>query len=175
MYNGLFIPKGARDITARVLKMIADYYLIRCLVDWKYLVGRVQTVFVAWPLILLMMRRAITRDPDVYPEPEVFKPERFLNLNGTLRDGFILTSVFGFGKRVCPGRHFADTTLFIVAATVLSVFRIERRHDTEGVPFDYTYSGGLVRCVKRFLLEEFRELIVIQSPELVSVHHQPKG
>src|SRR6267154_318254 len=119
VYNGLFIPKGARDITARVLKMIADYYLIRCLVDWKYLVGRVQTVFVAWPLILLMMRRAITRDPDVYPEPEVFKPERFLNLNGTLRDGFILTSVFGFGKRVCPGRHFADTTLFIVAATVL--------------------------------------------------------
>ena len=102
-------------------------------------------------LILLILRRAITRDPDVYPEPEVFKPERFLNPNGTLRDDSTLTSVFGFGKRVCPGRHFVDTTLFIVAATVISVFRIERRHDTEGVPFDYTYSGGLVRYIKRFL------------------------
>jgi hypothetical protein len=97
-----------------------------------------------------MLRRAITRDPDVYPEPEVFKPERFLNPNGTLREGFTVTSVFGFGKRVCPGRHYVDATLFIVAATVLSVFRIERRHNTEGVPFDYTYSGGLVRCIKRF-------------------------
>jgi cytochrome P450 len=93
------------------------------------------------------VRRAITRDPDVYPEPEVFKPERFLYPNGTLRDDATLTSVFGFGKRVCPGRHYVDATLFIVAATVLSVFRIERRHDTEGVPFEYTYSGGLVRCV----------------------------
>jgi hypothetical protein len=102
-----------------------------------------------WGLIL---RRAITRDPDVYPEPEVFKPERFLNLNGTLRDDATLTSVFGFGKRVCPGRHYVDVTLFIVAATLLSVFCIERRHDTEGpgVPFDYTYSGGLVRCIERF-------------------------
>ena len=97
------------------------------------------------------MRRAITRDPDVYPEPEVFKPERFLNAKGTMREGVALKSVFGFGKRVCPGRHFVDTTLFIVVATVLSAFRIERRHDAEGVPFDYTYSGGLVRCVEPFL------------------------
>ena len=97
------------------------------------------------------VRRAITRDPDVYPEPEVFKPERFLNPNGTLRDDATLTSVFGFGKRVCPGRHYVDATLFIVAATVLSVFCIEKRHDTKDVPFDYTYSGGLVRCVERFL------------------------
>ena len=106
-------------------------------------------------LLILILRRAITRDPDVYPEPEVFKPERFLNANGTLRDGVALTSVFGFGKRVCPGRHFVDKTLFIVAATVLSVFRVERRHDTESVPFDYTYSGGLVRCVKQFLWRSF--------------------
>jgi cytochrome P450 len=96
--------------------------------------------------------RAITRDPDVYPEPEVFKPERFLNPNGTLRDDVTLTSVFGFGKRVCPGRHYVDATLFIMAATVLSVFRIEKPRDSEGAPFNFTYSGGLVRCVGRFFV-----------------------
>ena len=101
------------------------------------------------------LRRAITRDPDVYPEPEDLKPERFLNQNGTLRKDVAFSSVFGFGRRVCPGRCFADTTLFIVAVTVLSVFCIERWHNTEGVPFDYTYSGGLVRCVKRFLWRSF--------------------
>ncbi|KAI0273085.1 cytochrome P450 [Russula aff. rugulosa BPL654] len=87
---------------------------------------------------------AITRDPDVFPEPEVFKPERFLNPDGTLRDDVTLTSVFGFGKRVCPGRHYVDATLFIVAATVLSVFRIEKRRGSEGTPFNFTYSGSLV-------------------------------
>jgi cytochrome P450 len=104
---------------------------------------------------IVIVRRAITRDPDVYPEPEVFRPERFLNDDGTLRDDATLTSVFGFGKRVCPGRHYVDATLFIVAATVLSVFRVERRHNTEGVPFDYTYSGGLVRYIERFLRRGF--------------------
>ena len=103
-------------------------------------------------LFFSFLRRAITRDPDVFPEPEVFKPERFLNPNGTLRDEATLTSVFGFGKRVCPGRHYVDATLFIVAATVLSVFRIEKRCDSEGAPFNFTYSGSLVRCVERFIL-----------------------
>ncbi|KAH9994268.1 cytochrome P450 [Russula vinacea] len=87
---------------------------------------------------------AITHDQDVYPEPEVFNPERFLDPNGTLRDDVTLGSIFGFGKRVCPGRHFVDATMFIVAATTLSVFHIERQRDSEGAPFEFTYSGGLV-------------------------------
>ena len=115
----------------------------------------VQTTTVSlWRLLthslILALARAMTRDPDVFPDPEVFKPERFLNPNGTLRNEVALTSVFGFGKRVCPGRHYVDATLFIVAATVLSVFRIEKRCDSEeeqDAPFDFTYSGSLVRCV----------------------------
>lgn len=105
--------------------------------------------------LLISRARSITRDPDVYPEPEVFKPERFLDPNGTLRDDTAPTSVFGFGKRVCPGRHYVDATLFIVAATVLSAFRIEKRCQcggSGGAPFDFTYSGSLVRCVERVFL-----------------------
>jgi cytochrome P450 len=89
--------------------------------------------------------RAILHDPDLYPEPEVFKPERFLNPDGTLRDDPTLASAYGFGKRVCPGRHLADATLFIFAVNVLSVFDIKRGHDPRGGPFQYKYSGGLVR------------------------------
>ncbi|KAI9454956.1 cytochrome P450 [Russula earlei] len=87
---------------------------------------------------------AILHDPDVYPEPEVFNPERFLDSNGSLRDDFTLIAVYGFGKRVCPGRYFADATLFIVAATVLSVFNIEKTRNSDDSPFQYTFSGGLV-------------------------------
>jgi cytochrome P450 len=111
-----------------------------------------------------LLCRAITHDPDVYSEPEVFNPERFLDPNRTLREDVTLGSIFGFGKRVCPGRHFVDTTMFIVAATVLSVFHIEKRRDSEGAPFEFTYSGGLVRSVERLSLEKPGGLTVfIQS------------
>jgi hypothetical protein len=134
-----------------------------------------------WRLLIplpLRIARAITRDPDVYPEPEAFKPERFLNPNGTLRDDVTLTSVFGFGKRVCPGRHYVDATLFIVAATVLSVFRIDKRCDSESAPFNFTYSGGLVRCVERFLVGgtwRANCYCFTKSSESVSMLYQSKG
>ena len=128
---------------------------------------------------LIHFRRAITRDPDVYPEPEIFKPERFLNPNGTVRDDVTLTSVFGFGKRICPGRHFFDVSFFIVVATLLSVFSIEKRCDSEGAPFNFTYTNALVRCVERLFL--FRGTgrancyCFAKPSESVSMLYQPKG
>lgn len=70
--------------------------------------------------------RAILHDPEVYPDPEEFKPERFLNPDGTIRDDPTLSLVFGAGKRICPGRHFVDATIFIVASSVLSVFNVTK-------------------------------------------------
>ncbi|KAI0251161.1 cytochrome P450 [Lactifluus subvellereus] len=84
---------------------------------------------------------AILHDPAMYPEPDVFKPERFLNPDGTLRDDPVLTSAFGYGRRICPGRHFVDTTLFITVASLLSVFNIEKGSDG---PVNYTYTGGVL-------------------------------
>jgi len=90
---------------------------------------------------------AILHDPTIYPEPElpdVFKPERSLNPDGSLLDDPILTSSFGYGKRICPGRYFADATLFIIVASVLSVFNIERKEEAGGQPFEYSYRGTVI-------------------------------
>jgi cytochrome P450 len=76
--------------------------------------------------------RAILHDPDIYPDPEVFKPERFLNEDGSVRDDPAISLAFGVGKRICPGRHFVDATLFIVASSVLSVFDITKAKDENG-------------------------------------------
>jgi Cytochrome P450 len=76
--------------------------------------------------------RAILHDPEVYPDPEEFKPERFLNPDGTVRDDPALSLVFGAGKRICPGRHFVDATIFIVASSVLSVFNVTKAKDENG-------------------------------------------
>lgn len=75
----------------------------------------------------------------------MFIPERFLNADGTLLDDPVLTSVFGFGKRICPGRHFADATLFISIASLFSAFNIERGEKGGDKLSDYTTIGALLR------------------------------
>ncbi|KAM5539706.1 hypothetical protein V8D89_006519 [Ganoderma adspersum] len=78
---------------------------------------------------------AISRDPQMYPDPDSFIPERFL------RDGALNPDVldprlyaFGHGRRICPGRHFAETSLFLTIASVLHTFTIKPRCDASGVP-----------------------------------------
>ena len=82
--------------------------------------------------VFLSRFRAILHDPKVYPDPEEFKPERFLNEDGTVRDDPTLSFVFGFGKRICPGRHFVDATIFMVVSSVLSVFNVTKAKDENG-------------------------------------------
>ena len=83
-------------------------------------------------VLLRQNDRAILHDPELYPEPEAFKPDRFLNEDGTFRDDPIISLAFGAGRRICPGRHFVDATLFVVTASVLSVFNVTRAKDKNG-------------------------------------------
>ncbi|KAJ5670969.1 hypothetical protein N7507_000096 [Penicillium longicatenatum] len=65
-------------------------------------------------------------DPALYHDPLAFKPERFLEIEGlepeTDPHGFI----FGFGRRVCPGRILADNTVWLSIAKSLAVFKISK-------------------------------------------------
>lgn len=38
-------------------------------------------------------------DPAVYPEPEVFRPDRFLASDGTFIEDPLVRAAFGFGRR----------------------------------------------------------------------------
>jgi Cytochrome P450 len=57
----------------------------------------------------------------------------------------VVTSAFGFGKRICPGRHLADATIFIVIASVLSVFDIKKGNGTGEGPDAYPFTGNGLR------------------------------
>ncbi|KZS94744.1 cytochrome P450 [Sistotremastrum niveocremeum HHB9708] len=68
-----------------------------------------------------------------YPEPLVFRPERFMagdTLKKTCLDP--RDFVFGYGRRKCPGRHLADATLWITVATLLTLFTITKPIDENG-------------------------------------------
>ncbi|KAG0692614.1 cytochrome P450 [Suillus ampliporus] len=66
---------------------------------------------------------AISRDPEVYPEPHAFKPQRWLDDQGRLRDD-LKFFVYGFGRRVCPGQHVANRSIFINTLLILWAFRL---------------------------------------------------
>jgi len=76
---------------------------------------------------------AMLNDEEVYPEPHEFKPERFLKngrLDTSVRDPMDIA--FGFGRRICPGKHLAHSTLTLAAASVLSTFDLLRKVDENG-------------------------------------------
>jgi cytochrome P450 len=66
---------------------------------------------------------SICRDPEVFPEPDAFKPQRWINDQGLLRDD-ITNVLYGFGRRVCPGQHVANRTVFISAVLILWAFQL---------------------------------------------------
>lgn len=82
-------------------------------------------------------RRAILHDEKRYPNPMTYDPARWLDAKGTTKilddpDGLLdpWTVNFGYGRRVCPGIAFADSELWIMAATVLWLFKISPKIDS---------------------------------------------
>ena len=57
--------------------------------------------------------------------------------------------VFGFGRRICPGRYMAYENLWISIACILAVFDIDKAKDALGrpVPPSGKYVYGFTWCV----------------------------
>ncbi|KAE8310476.1 O-methylsterigmatocystin oxidoreductase [Aspergillus transmontanensis] len=65
-----------------------------------------------------------THNPSVYHNPMVFKPERFLQGQSSPPETDPMKFVFGFGRRICPGRFVTDEKLFLIACHAISCFLI---------------------------------------------------
>ncbi|KAF8989959.1 cytochrome P450 [Cyathus striatus] len=82
---------------------------------------------------------AINRDPEVYgSDVEEFRPERYLDAStgkllavtgGGKDEGHVS---FGFGRRICVGRHVANDSMFILMACILWAFNISPAKDELG-------------------------------------------
>ncbi|KAF9267070.1 cytochrome P450 [Marasmius fiardii PR-910] len=74
----------------------------------------------------------LAHDPNVYPDPFTFKPERFLATPDHKPEKDPKDIIFGFGRRICPGRVLADASVFISCAMILACFDIKKHpQDTE--------------------------------------------
>ncbi|OCH89087.1 cytochrome P450 [Obba rivulosa] len=66
---------------------------------------------------------AISRDPEVFPDPEVFNPQRWIDEKGHIRDDLKFPN-FGFGRRICPGQPVAERSVYINTALLLWAFNL---------------------------------------------------
>jgi cytochrome P450 len=65
-------------------------------------------------------------NPRTYANPSQFNPERFLDNNGKDPEPEPRTICFGFGRRICPGLHLADASVWISIVMSLAVFDISK-------------------------------------------------
>ncbi|KAF9508857.1 hypothetical protein BS47DRAFT_1397467 [Hydnum rufescens UP504] len=75
----------------------------------------------------------ISRDEEMYPDPEAFRPERFDEPNA---DGHFPLDPhqfsFGIGRRICPGQDFADMVLFANITLLLATTTFSKALDSQG-------------------------------------------
>lgn len=87
-------------------------------------------------------------DPETYPEPFAFKPERHISAGGKPAQCDPRTMCFGFGRRVCPGLYLAEASLFLTIASSLLLFDISKKveNGVEIMPV-HAQTSGIISCV----------------------------
>ncbi|HET9105495.1 MAG TPA: cytochrome P450 [Solirubrobacteraceae bacterium] len=74
-------------------------------------------------VVLLASAQLVHLDPDIYPEPRAFRPERFLATGGRGPDAYTWLP-FGGGRRRCLGASFAQEEMRIALREVITRFEL---------------------------------------------------
>lgn len=108
-------------------------------------------------------------DPKDYSDPHTFKPERYMAPLNEPDPGDL---AFGYGRRSCAGRFFADASVYITVVQLLAVFRIRKDRDANGneIPVKLEAIPGMVNRPKEF---EFK--VEPRSPRHVELLRRIEG
>ncbi|EEC12207.1 cytochrome P450, putative [Ixodes scapularis] len=87
--------------------------------DYKY-----QDVLLRRGFSVIACSHLVHKDPNLWPEPDKFDPERFSPEQSSSRDPLCFQG-YGMGPRICVGSKLAQLEMALVLAKVLLHFRLE--------------------------------------------------
>ncbi|KAG7085837.1 hypothetical protein E1B28_003374 [Marasmius oreades] len=76
----------------------------------------------------------MTHNPDTYPNPFEFNPDRFISTPGKPVQKDPRQICFGFGRRICPGLNLAEASVWLCIVMSLAVFNITPVMSEDGKP-----------------------------------------
>ncbi|KAL9984595.1 hypothetical protein ACROYT_G006906 [Oculina patagonica] len=85
---------------------------------------------------------AIHHDPEIWPEPETFNPERFTETEKAKRHPFTFMP-FGHGPHSCIGMRFALLEIKLTLVRLLKKYKLERTEKTAPVPLRFAVASVL--------------------------------
>ena len=108
--------------------------------------------------------RNMLHDPETYPDPFTFDPERHIASPGKEAQKDPRKICFGYGRRICPGMYLAEASLYSCVAMSLAVFDIEKAVEN-GVPITPVHenTSGIIRFVSDLILLVVHLLACISS------------
>ncbi|KAL2902026.1 Geraniol 8-hydroxylase [Bienertia sinuspersici] len=111
---------------------------------------------------------AIHRDPQLWEDPLVFRPERFLYGSHAEKVNYLGKHFqylpFGSGRRICPGIPLVERMSVLVLASLLHAFQWKLPSDS--VEVDFAENFGIV-------LKKSKPLMAIPSPRLSNLELYP--
>ncbi|KAG1896365.1 cytochrome P450 [Suillus fuscotomentosus] len=95
---------------------------------------------------------AIANDPEVFSEPHRFNPQRWIDDAGRVRSDLRFFT-FGFGRRVCPGQHVANRSVFVNTALIskIDTLAFSDTANIRAAPFEICFAKRIDENVIREL------------------------
>lgn len=142
--------------------------------------------------VLVVNVLGLQHDDSKFPEPESFNPARWTGQTGLSAEYARLADyekrdhyVFGTGRRLCAGIHFAERSLFITFAKIMWAFDIRPGKDENGneakidVDLHTGYEEGIIIEPIPFKCDiqprsERRKQVIMEELALVKANIFPK-
>lgn len=86
---------------------------------------------------------AIGRDPNLWDNPNLFSPERFLGSEIDFKGRSFELTPFGAGRRICPGLPLAIRLLFLMLGLLINCFNWELEGGIKPEDMDMDETFGL--------------------------------
>ncbi|KAF9018169.1 cytochrome P450 [Hymenopellis radicata] len=93
--------------------------------------------------------RGMSLHKHIYKDATQFNPDRFLPKPQGRGEPYL--SPFGFGRRICPGRFLAESSMWIAMAMILATCSIKKAIDADGVEItpEVDFTIGIVNHLKQ--------------------------